>query len=343
MGLKVAMVTSWMQKCGIFTYTQNLVHALAYLDVESYIVRLPRFGAKSSELLQLVVDQVPVDKVDLIHVQYEGGLYQNLEGGFFGGLKRLGKPIVTTSHNVGNFLADSVIANASDQVILHNEFCARHFSGPSVIIPHGCSPADCPPSEECKRTLGIDPRVPIVGYCGFISEYKGLEVLFEAIVKVPKVAVLIGGGWFAGPGTAYMENLKQKSLAALPGRCQWLGYVADEKLATVYGSFDILCYCSRFATESGALLMGLSHGKATIASALPPFKEKEKEGALITFKDVNDLRRKIKRVLKDADLRHKLEEGARKYAYENRWEVVAEKHINLYEEVIKRYGEKKKA
>jgi glycosyltransferase involved in cell wall biosynthesis len=151
--------------------------------------------------------------------------------------------------------------------------------------------------------------------------------------------VLVGGGWFAGPGTAYIENLKQKSLAALPGRCQWLGYVADEKLPTVYAAMDAVCYPSRFSTESGALLMALSHGKAVIASDLPPMREKAKLGALITFKNVDDLRRKIKRLLKDDDLRHKLEEGARKYSYENRWEVIAEKHINLYEEVIKRYGE----
>jgi glycosyltransferase involved in cell wall biosynthesis len=129
-------------------------------------------------------------------------------------------------------------------------------------------------------------------------------------------------------------NLKQKSLAALPGRCQWLGYVADEKLPTVYGAMDLVVYPSRFATESGALLMALSHGKAVLASNVPPFKEKEKLGALMTFKDVKDLRRRIKRLLKDKELRSKLEEGARRFSYQNRWEAVAKKHVELYKQLV---------
>ena len=333
--VKVAMITSWMVKCGIFTYTENLVHALADLDVESYIVRLPRFGQKTPEMLQNIVDSIPVDKIDLIHVEHEYGLYQGLEGGFYAALKRLGKPIITTMHAIGiRWDVDRVIASTSDKVIVHNEFCARRFGFPSVVIPHGTKPCEIPSAEEAKRSLGIDPRAPIVGYCGFISEYKGLEVLFEAMLKVPKVAVLIGGGWFAGPGTVYSENLKQKSLAALPGRCQWLGYVADEKLATVYGAMDLVVYPSRFATESGALLMALSHGKAVLASRLPPFKEKEKQGALMTFKDVTDLRRKIKRLLKDKELRSKLEEGARRYAKLVQWSEVAKRHVDLYKQIV---------
>ena len=95
MGLSVAMVTPWGRntRCGIRTYSENLVEALVKLGVDVYIVRLPRYGIKTSELLQLVVDKIPVREIDLVHVQYEGGLYQNLEGGFFGALKRLGKPV----------------------------------------------------------------------------------------------------------------------------------------------------------------------------------------------------------------------------------------------------------
>ena len=253
---------------------------------------------------------------------------------------------MTTCHNVGNFLADTTIATASDAVIVHNEFCARHFSAPKkpVIIPHGCSPATCPPAEECKKAFGIDPRVPIVGYLGFVSPVKGLETLVEAMRGVSEAALLIGGGWFTGRETSYIMGLKQWSLQVLPGRCQWLGYVPDERLATAYGAMDLLVYPSRGATESGALLTGLAHGRPTIASALPPFKEKERKGALITFRNVEDLRRKIRRLLKDEGLRLKLAEGARRYAESVKWyPTIAERHIRLYREVIKRCGGKRNA
>jgi glycosyltransferase involved in cell wall biosynthesis len=154
------------------------------------------------------------------------------------------------------------------------------------------------------------------------------------MADVKGAALLVGGGWFVGEETQYLMTLKQWSLNVLKGRCQWLGYVPDEKLATVYGAMDVFVYPSLYATESGALLTALSHGRATLASAVPPFKEKEKLGALMTFKGVEDLKRKIKRLLKDEALRRKLEEGARKFAEENSWVSVAEKHLSLYKHIL---------
>jgi len=243
-GLKVAMISPWHVKCGIATYTEHLAKALAELGVEVFICRWPRFGRRTPELIQsMVLDKIPLDKVDLIHCQHEYGLFSpNLEGGFYASLSRLGKPALTTMHATGNFVVDEVVAQVSKRVIVHNEFMARRFKGNSVIIPHGASPTECSPKEECKRSLGIDPRAPIVGYCGFISRYKGLETPIEALTKIPSVALLIAGGWHAGPDTQYIMELKKRSLSLLPGRCQWLGWVPDERLPTVYGAMDVVVY-----------------------------------------------------------------------------------------------------
>jgi glycosyltransferase involved in cell wall biosynthesis len=341
MGLSVAIITTWATRCGIFSYSRSLAYALAKLGVDVYIMRYPRLGFRSPELIEsCVLDKIPIDKVDVIHVQHEYGLFvPNLEGGVYAYLKRLGKPLVSTCHATGDFTKDSVIASISDRVIVHNEWMARLFghSEKTVIIPHGClEPVDCPPSEECKKALGIDPRVPIVGYQGFISPPKGVETLIEAMTKVPNAALLVGGGWFVGEETDYIMRLKQWSLQVLRGRCQWLGYVPDERLPHVYGSMSCLVYPSRWASESGALLTALSHGRAVLASNLPPFKEKEKLGALMTFKGVEDLKRKIKRLLKDEALRHRLQEGAKAYASKNSWSAVASKHLSLYKTILNR-------
>ena len=342
MGLSVAMITPWGKnvRCGIRTYSEKLVNALAKLGVDIYIVRWPRFGARTPELVEsMVLDKIPVDQIALVHVQHEYGLFSpNLEASFFKALKSFGKPIVTTMHAVGNWEVDRIIAEASDRVMVHNEFCFKRFGYPekTVIIEHGCEPKECPPADECKRSLGIDPRIPIVGYQGFISSYKGLETLIEAMTKVPNAALLIGGGWHVEAETDYIMRLKRWSLETLKGRCQWLGYVEDERLPTVYGAMSIVVYPSRYISESGALLMALSHGKAVIASNLPPTREKAMLGALMTFKSVEDLRRKIRRLLKDEALRRGLEEDAKAYAESVSWPKVAEKHLRLYEEILNR-------
>jgi len=345
MGLAVAMITPWGKttRCGIRTYSEALIEALVQQDIDVYVVRWPRFGRRSPELIRsCVTEKIPVDRIDLIHHMNEYGLMMpNLERGFYVGLKNLGKPVVVTMHAIGDPFKDAIVASVSDRIIVHNAFCARRFQGDKkkvVVIPHGCSPQSTPPMDECKRALGIDPRAPIVGYQGFISPTKGVEMLIEAMTKVPNAALLVGGGWFVGEETDYIIRLKQWSFQVLPGRCQWLNYVPDEQLAQAYGAMDILVYPSRFATESGALLNALSHGRAVIASNLPPFKEKEKQGALITFKNVNDLRRKIKRLLKNEEQRARLSEGARKYAESVAWPRIAQMHRSLYEDIVQQYG-----
>ena len=332
--MRIAMITPHGVKCGIFSYSRDLSEALAEKDVEIIIIRLPRFGRKSPAILQKVIDKIPVSDVDLIHVQHEYGLYNGLEGGFYGGLKQLGKPIVSTMHAVGNLTVDRIVDEVSDKLIVHNKFCKKRFRFKSEIIPHGCMPSKSMPRDEAMKRLGIDERINLVGYCGFISAYKGLETLIEAVSKIPKSVLLIGGGWHAGPDTQYIASLNQMTQTLLPHRCQWLDFVPDEELPMAYGAMDVVVYPSIYSTESGALLMALSHGKAVIANRLPPFREKEKLGALTTFRGVNSLVKKIRKVLRDEEYRASLEAGARAYAEANSWEKVAEQHIELYERLL---------
>jgi len=333
--LRIGLFTPWGVRCGIYTYSRDLAGALAKLGVEVYVCRMPRFGALTPELIQLVVEKAPRD-VDLYVVSHEYGLWKGLEAPFYQALRSLGKPIVTIAHAVGKWDVDKTIAECSSRVIVHNEYCLNRFGfrSKAVIIPHGCRVAETPSEEEAKKALGIDPRIPIVGYLGFISPYKGLEILIEAMREIPNAALLIGGGWHAGPDTQYIGQLKQLSFNVLPGRCQWLGYVPDERLAIVYGSMRVFVYPSRFATESGALLTALGHGRAVVASDLPPFREKEEFGALWCFRDVGDLREKVRVLLARDDTRRILEEMARRYCREHSWERVAEMHLELYRSVL---------
>jgi glycosyltransferase involved in cell wall biosynthesis len=335
MGLKIAMVSSWACRCGIASYSRDLSYALAQEGVEVYIVRLPRFGTKNAEIMRNIAERIPLDTIDLIHVQEEYGLYQGLDVTFYNLLKQLKKPVVTTMHSAGMWEVDEVIAQVSSKVIVHNEFCRSRFEYPNtVIIPHGATPSKTTPVGTAKKSVGVDPRIPIVGYLGFISSYKGIETIIEAMRNIEDAGLLIAGGWFTEKDTEYMYRLKEASFKALPNRVQWLGFVPDEKLPNVYGAMDVLVYPSRFATESGALITALSYGKAVISSDLSPFKEKEKLGALMTFENAKDLEEKIKFLLKDADARRKLEEAAMKYATSTSWSVVAKQHIKLYQEVL---------
>jgi glycosyltransferase involved in cell wall biosynthesis len=341
MGLKVAMVSPWGKttRCGIRTYTEHLVAALTQLDVDVFVCRWPRFGQRTPELIEsCVLDKIPRN-VDLIHLQHEYGLFTpNLEGGVYAYLKRLGKPVVTTMHAVGSYAVDKIVGDVSDKIVLHNEFCTRYFQGNPrkvVIIPHGATPSKCIPTEEAKRSLGIDPRIPIIGVFGFLSQVKGFELALEALERLPNAAMLVTGGWFTTAETEYLELMRRNALARFPGRIRFLGFVPDEQLPTVFGAQDVVLFCHRYATESGALLTALSYGKCCLTSRLPPFREKEKLGVLQTYRDVPDMVRKLKRLLADEALRRKFEETAHNYAESVKWYPnIAQAHINIYNEIL---------
>ena len=339
--MKIAMIVPYHVKCGVASYGEALSNALAQQGVEIYIVRLPRFGAKNQPILRLVASKIPLDKIDLISVQEEYGLYQNQDTYFFSLLKQLGKPIVTTMHSVGLWEADKVISESSGAVIVHNRFCAKRFGYPTTIIPHGIKSVDCTPVDVARKKMGLPEKTPIIGYLGYISNYKGLETLISAMKKIPDKALLIAGGSHAGPDTEYMLKLKEDSLKEMPGRMQWLGYIEDERLPDIYGLMNIVCYPSKFSTESGALLTAIGFGKAVIASNIAPFREKEKQGVIQTFKNEADLVNLINMNFKKPELRAMYEQRAKEYSLKNSWENVAAKHVKLFKSVLRSYNRKK--
>lgn len=330
--MKIGMVTTWHVKCGIATYSEALSKALSD-NAEVYIIRIPRFGEKYAEVFNKIAERLP-GGLDLIHVQHEYGLYNGLEEGFYNVLREHKIPIVTTMHATGNWQVDRIIAEKSNAVIVHNEHCAKLYQGKCVIIPHGIKPSECAPVEEAKKAYGIDVKAPIVGYLGFISPYKGLETLINVMEKIPEAGLLIAGGWHTRSDTEYGARIKEDSLKRLESRCQWIGYVPEDRLPYAYGAMDVLCYPSNYISESGAMLTGIGFGKAVVARALPPVKEKEKDHALISFEDETDLERKLHSLLGFPDVRKELEKGAKTYAQANSWEKVSLKLISFYQHIL---------
>jgi len=121
-------------------------------------------------------------------------------------------------------------------------------------------------------------------------------------------------------------------------RCQWLDFIPDQKLPLIYGAIDVVAYPSRYASESGALLMALGFGKPMIASNMKPFKEKEEEcQAVETFSSEQDLVAKITHYLVDDDYRRIMHENALHYANMYSWSNIAEEHSQLYKETVEKW------
>ena len=119
-----------------------------------------------------------------------------------------------------------------------------------------------------------------------------------------------------------------------PGQVRWTGWVEKDMLPVIFGASDVVLYCNKYATESGALLTAVGYGRCVLANALSPIKEKEAEGALATYSKEGELVMRLEELLQDPTLRHRYEAGARRYAEKNSWEKVARMHLDLYEELL---------
>lgn len=343
------MLTPWLVKCGVASYSYDLTRALAKLDVESYVVRLNRFGDKDPEYYEYYAREIPKD-VELVHVQHEYSLYAWQEEIFYRSLLEFfddvfGKklPVITTMHAAGlNFRTDDTVSRFNDVVIVHNQYCANMFKHPCHIIPMGCKPLTkpLPDPEKAKERWGVKPETPTIGMFGFLTEYKGLELAVDVIEKIPDAELLLGGGWHIEVETPYIQRLQAYAYSKAPRRVRFLGYVDDEDLPLFFSACDVIMVAHRFITESMALTTAISHERPVLTSDLDPFKEKEETGTLVTFHDFNDLLPKAKALLADEELRRNLSRAAKKYAEENAWyPSIAEKHKSLYLKLTR--GDKK--
>lgn len=339
--MKVALLTSWLVKCGISSYSWFLSHALAQLGCEVYVVRLNRFGGKDEAYYRNYAEEVPYEEVDIISVQHEYGLFNWCELAFYSGLKTrmdlLSKrvPVVTTMHSTGNLRVDRIVKSNSDAVVVHNQHQANEFRFDCNIIPMGIRKVgELSPPEFAKRRWGVEGKT--VGMFGFLSEYKGLETLIRAVAQMPDVTLLVGGGWHIDAETPYIVGIKTYAHNLAPNRVRFLGYVAEEDLANYFSACDVVVYGHQFISESMAVNTALAHRKAVLTSYQPAFIEKERENVLMTFRNVDDLAGKLRALLNEPELRATLEKNAADYAFKHSWEFSAKEHLSLFESLIKK-------
>ncbi len=348
--MNIGMVTPWKCRCGISDYSYQLSMALSE-HLKVYIVRMQRFGRRNTEFMQfLPMRRIPETLeegrykpvIDLLHVQHEYGLFVEYEKPFFEQLSPLGLTVVTTMHATGNFKFDKIVAENSDEIIVHNQHCQDLLSRQGIhskIIPHGCGPADPLPKDKAmkamKQLLNFETERPIAGVFGFISEYKNYEDLIESILRTEGHLLIVGGWHFPGmKEEAKKAELLELTRRAAPGRVSFTGWIPDNLLPMIFGAVDVVVSNHRYASESGSLLKALSYGKPVLATAIRPFLAKEKEGALKTFDSKQTLIDNLKTLLENEDERKKLEEGARRYAENNSWAKVAQAHVELYESLL---------
>ena len=304
----------------------------------------PRLRYPSNLLMvRSVFRTVEQIKPDVVH-QLSLNLWFNMCLPFFPDI-----PLVTTIHDASQHPGDrySIVSrlyrqqrwHRANQVIVHAESIKQQLltmdptlSGRTHIVPHG--------AYDFYRTWDVseeadEEEAPTVLFFGRILEYKGLQYLIEAepliTSQVPDARIVIAGRGESFEKYEQMMVNKDKFIVH--------NYrIPDEMVASLFRQASVVALPYIEASQSGILAIACAFGKPVVASAvggIPEMLDHGQMGYLVPPKDPHSLAEAIIKLLKDRNLREKMESKAsEKATSELSWQAIAKRTLNIYQQAL---------
>ena len=368
---------------GIGDYTSRLIDALADNGWDARVLTsasaevndtrvLPRVRRWNWEIAGLIRDALRETEARLVHIQYQTGAYQMHPAINFLprriGADQPSVPWVTTFHDflppylfpkagpVRDWVTRTLAKN-SDAIVVTNSrdlelLTVSHRLGRrAVMIPIGSNLPDAVSADrdEVRRELGMtDTNEIAIGFFGFLTEEKGVDVLLQALVglSTPKPArlVVIGGGLAATDvaNRPYFEWI-ERQLKECPIPIIDTGYLSPTDAAAALRAMDIVVLPFRHGASlrRGTLIAAIRAGATVLTTdpdpdeSLAPLIGGEAMW-LVAPSDPDALRAGISTLLGDQSLCRRLALNALEQGTDFDWNVIAQRHIGLYEALLNR-------
>uniref|UniRef100_A0A7C3MHV3 Glycosyltransferase n=1 Tax=Dictyoglomus thermophilum TaxID=14 RepID=A0A7C3MHV3_DICTH len=329
-----------------------------YLYDEKVIKELKQFEEESYfEVAQFINES----DIDLLVIQHEYGIYGGEYGEYLLHLvDNTKKPFIFVLHTVllnpidkQKYIVSYIGSKAVKVVTMARntiELLVNIYNIPEekiLHIPHGVPINTKVDREKLKRELGLEGRF-VVSTFGLIGPGKGIEYAIEAIAKVkdkiPSIIYLILGRTHPGvikhSGESYRDKLMNMVKEYnLEDHVMFVNrYLTLDEILKYLQLSDIYVtpYLSKEQAVSGTLSYALASGKVIISTAYRYAEEllSDGRGILVDFRDSNAIAEAIKEVYYNRDLREGIEKKAFEYGKSMWWNVVAEKYIKLFDEVV---------
>ena len=202
-----------------------------------------------------------------------------------------------------------------------------------AVVPDGVRLAPTPPAPL--------PLEPLVAYAGHLYAWKGVDVLLEALARLPGVRGLIVGGHAAEPD---LERVRKRAgELGLGDRVTFTGLVAPARVPEHLARASILVLpnppsaISTNYTSPLKLFEYMAAGRAIVASDLPSIREvltDEKTALLATPGDHAAVATAIRRLIDDRGLAERLARAAFEAVGAYTWARRAERIEKLFEQVL---------
>lgn len=365
--MRIAILSTFHERCGIATYTEGLVAGLTQVGIEPTVLgpRLPRgevpLGEQPQRLWRRnralpieawgVLREIRRIQPALVHAQVNPGLYST---GFLHalarGLRRLQIPLVGTLHarqggNLGRRFKMVRLLHALRRadLVVHTAAHARELGRERVhLIPCGTPVATPRTLEEARRRLGLELGSPVLVHAGFLTPDKGIAEVLRAVAELrrgPHPDLL-----YRICGTPTPSRASRACFAELRRLARELGierqvhltgeFVSEELLETELqaGTWIVLNYAT--GSHQGASLAvrcAVASGRPVAVSAAPVFDDVRE--AVHTL-DPGPLAGALARLLADEGLAERTRHAGRRYSAATGWPAIALRHAEVYRAVL---------
>lgn len=145
---------------------------------------------------------------------------------------------------------------------------AQVITLPHPLYDHFGSPL---PVAVARQRLGIGATHKVVLFFGFIRDYKGLDLLIDAMAKVPEDSLLVIAGEPYGDVSRYKQAIAR---LGLEGRVRdHIRYIADQEVPVFFSAADVVVLPYKGATQSGITAIAYHFGTPIIATDVGGLKE----------------------------------------------------------------------
>jgi glycosyltransferase involved in cell wall biosynthesis len=272
-------------------------------------------------------------------------------------LKRNNIKVILTVHEVyphKHFLGGAIdrwmakkLYNMADVLVVHTESLKRELEKllPAAedkihVVPHGYFeyPRSNRNKEDIKRELGIPLNKIVLLAFGSVRDYKGIDILLEALKGLEKNYMLLVAGESAGVSEKspdYYKRFIEES--GIQDRVLWINrYISEEDIPEIFAVSDaiVLPYRKTFHAQSGVLNLAIGYERPCVVSDVGGLGETVREynlGIVVEPENVEDLRRGIHNVFENMNTF-----DFSRYKNENSWGQACNKLIKVYEELLEK-------
>ncbi|TXF79018.1 glycosyltransferase [Chryseobacterium sp.] len=365
------------RECGIATYSQDLIKAMNDKFAQSFEIKVAalengchhRYSTEVIEVLQtrnpssylkLAQKIKSSDRIELVVLQHEFGLFRHNEKDLLKLLNNLRKPLVVVFHTVlpkpsaeiQQYIQD--IAEISDSLVVMTDAAADILQLDYLIeiekisiIPHGTHLVKHTDKDILKEKYGFQGR-KILSTFGLLSSGKRIETTLRALPEItqqhPDVLFLVIGKTHPSvvqhEGEKYREGLEQLVCdLKLNKNVHFINeYVTLDTLLEYLQLTDIYLFTSSDPNQavSGTFSYAVSCGCPIISTPIPHACEvlKKECGIIIDFNDSSELARQAIKLLDDEGFRNRISLNGLHRMAPTAWENSAIAHVQLFKKVL---------